>query len=217
MRKPSPAMIVALLSLFVALGGAGMAATGGNLILGQSNSASTPTSLNAPVAGGRTLTLTNLNTAVGSSALKLNVASNHAPFQVSSATKVPSLNSDLLDAHDSTYFLPASGTAANSSALGGEPPSHYLPVSGSVRSWTWAINTLTLAAPSDGDKTAQCPAGDTVLGGGWSVATGDDPDFEIKQSAPTGPPLDGWNIIARNAGTDHTITAYVWAICANVS
>jgi hypothetical protein len=43
MRKPSPAMIVALLSLFVALGGVGVAATGGNFILGQSNSASSTT------------------------------------------------------------------------------------------------------------------------------------------------------------------------------
>lgn len=44
--RPSPAMIVALVALFVALGGAGMAATGGNFILGQSNSADQPTSLN---------------------------------------------------------------------------------------------------------------------------------------------------------------------------
>jgi len=39
MRKPTPATIIALASLFVALGGVGVAATGGNFILGQSRQA----------------------------------------------------------------------------------------------------------------------------------------------------------------------------------
>ena len=42
-------MLVALAALFVALGGVGVAATGGNFILGQSNAATTNTSLSAPV------------------------------------------------------------------------------------------------------------------------------------------------------------------------
>jgi hypothetical protein len=62
MRKPSPAMIVALAALFVALSGVGVAATGGNFILGQPNSATTNTSLSAPVAGGKALQLTNNDT-----------------------------------------------------------------------------------------------------------------------------------------------------------
>src|SRR5437899_1648391 len=45
MRVPSPSMIVALAALFIALGGVGVAATGGNFILGQSNSADQPTAL----------------------------------------------------------------------------------------------------------------------------------------------------------------------------
>jgi hypothetical protein len=49
--RPSPAMIVALIALFVALGGAGMAATGGNFILGQSNSANATSSLSGTTAG----------------------------------------------------------------------------------------------------------------------------------------------------------------------
>ena len=59
MRKPSPAMIVALLALFVALGGVGVAATGGNFILGQSNTATANTSLSSAVVGGKALQLTN--------------------------------------------------------------------------------------------------------------------------------------------------------------
>jgi hypothetical protein len=50
MHKPSPAMIVALLALFVALGGAGIAATGGNFILGQQNMADQTTDLQGNVA-----------------------------------------------------------------------------------------------------------------------------------------------------------------------
>jgi len=38
MRKPSPATVIATVALFVALGGVGVAATGGNFILRQSNS-----------------------------------------------------------------------------------------------------------------------------------------------------------------------------------
>jgi hypothetical protein len=59
-RKPSPAMIVALLALFVALGGAGMAATGDNFILGQQNSADAPTELQGNVNGAQ-LRVTNSN------------------------------------------------------------------------------------------------------------------------------------------------------------
>jgi hypothetical protein len=44
-HRPPPSMIVALLALFVALGGAGMAATGGNFILGQANEADQTTGL----------------------------------------------------------------------------------------------------------------------------------------------------------------------------
>ncbi len=47
LHRPSPAMVVALIALFVALGGTALAATGGNFILGKSNSASTATQLSS--------------------------------------------------------------------------------------------------------------------------------------------------------------------------
>ncbi len=106
MRKPSPAMMVALASLFVALSGVGVAATGGSFILGQSNAATTNTALSAPIAGGKTLSLTNADTTnVASAALGLTVASGHAPLTVSSTGKVKNLNADLLDGIDSAGFL----------------------------------------------------------------------------------------------------------------
>jgi hypothetical protein len=78
MRKPSPAMIVALAALFVALGGVGVAATGGNFILGQSNSAGSKTSLTAGL-NDRALAITNMNTGSSATALGLNVSGGHPP------------------------------------------------------------------------------------------------------------------------------------------
>jgi len=131
MRKPSPATIIATVALFVALGGVGVAATGGNFTLGQSNTATTPTSLSAPVAGGKALQVTNNDTSnAASTALGLNVANGHAPFTVNTGVKVLNLNSDKLDGLDSTGFLPKAGTAANSTQLGGHQSSYYLPTTG---------------------------------------------------------------------------------------
>jgi len=103
-RRPSPAMAVALLALFVALGGVGYSATGGNFILGQTNTASSTSTLSAPVAG-RALQLTNTDASAGATALGLAVAAGHAPLDVNSTTKVVRLNSDLLDNLDSTSFI----------------------------------------------------------------------------------------------------------------
>jgi hypothetical protein len=102
LHRPSPAMVVALVALFVALGGTTYAATGGNFILGNPNSASSTTSLSAPISGKKALQLTNTSTGAGATALGLNVASGHPPFTVNSGTKVANLNADKLDGVDST-------------------------------------------------------------------------------------------------------------------
>jgi hypothetical protein len=92
---------------FIVLGGTAVAATGGNFILGQSNSASSTTSLTAPLAG-KGLQVTNTSTGAGATALGLNVASGHPPFTVNSGTKVTNLNADKLDGMDSSAFVPGS-------------------------------------------------------------------------------------------------------------
>jgi hypothetical protein len=130
MRRPSPAMIVALLGLFVGLGGVGVAATGGNFILGQANSAGAKTSLTAPI-NDRALLVSNTNTGSNAAGLSLNVASHHAPLVVNSdAGKATNLDADKRDGNDSSSFLPKTGTAANASKLGGQLPSYYLPAGG---------------------------------------------------------------------------------------
>jgi hypothetical protein len=89
---------------FIVLGGTALAATGGNFILGQANSAGNTTSLSAPIAGKKALQLTKTSTGAGATALGLSVASGHAPFTVNSGTKVANLNADKLDGIDSTGF-----------------------------------------------------------------------------------------------------------------
>jgi hypothetical protein len=95
--------VVGYIALFIALGGTTYAATGGNFILGNPNSASSTTSLSAPISG-KALQLTNTSTGAGATALGLNVASGHPPFTVNSGTKVANLNADKLDGLHSTSF-----------------------------------------------------------------------------------------------------------------
>jgi hypothetical protein len=119
--------------------GTAYAATGGTFKLGSANTAS------------RTTTLTN---AYGT-ALYLRSKAGRAPLTVNSKTRVPNLNSDLLDGKDSTGF--ASSTAR--------------------------IGTVTSTGEAfdlDGDGNfdavsaiAQCPAGSQLVGGGGLDATDD--------------------------------------------
>ena len=119
MRKPSPAMLVALLALFVALGGVGVAATGGNFILGQSNSASSKSTLSAGI-NDKALVVTNNNAGANATALGLNVAAGRPPMIISSsAGKAANLNADKLDGKDGGAFLLTTEKAADSEALDG--------------------------------------------------------------------------------------------------
>jgi hypothetical protein len=103
----SYANVMVTVLAFIVLGGTTYAATGGNFILGQSNSAGSTTSLSSGTTGPA-LKVTSTNTGTGASALGLNVASGHAPFSVNSGTKVTNLNADKLDALNSTDFIRSS-------------------------------------------------------------------------------------------------------------
>ena len=103
-----------------------VAAVGGNLILGQSNSADAVTSL----SGSSTANLRITNTQAGAPALDLRVVAGAAPLKVNSTARVPNLNADRLDGKHAGAFalvahthagvyLPVAGTAANSSLLDG--------------------------------------------------------------------------------------------------
>jgi hypothetical protein len=161
MRRPSPAFILALIALFVALGGAGMAATGGNFILGQANSATSTTSLSAPI-GGKALQLSNTSTNAGATPLGLTAALGHAPFTVNTSTKVANLNADTLDGKDSTYFLPKTGKAANSDKLDG------IDSTGFVRAAVPATGALVGESWHEVSSFNYCKGLSPLCAGGWA-------------------------------------------------
>jgi hypothetical protein len=139
MRKPTPALVISFIALFVALGGAGMAATGGSFILGKANTATSTTALSAAI-GGKALQVSNTSTAAGATALGLTAAPGHAPFAVNTSTKVANLSADKLDGIDSTGFVQGRGTAL-ANRIG-------LPA---------ATNTRLLTIPGLGYLQASCP------------------------------------------------------------
>src|SRR5919201_4005566 len=99
------ATVISTLALFLVLGGISYAASGQNFILGQSNLASSTTSLTRTGANaGKGLQVTNNSTTAGATALGLNVASGHAPFTVNSGTKVANLNADKVDGKDTSNW-----------------------------------------------------------------------------------------------------------------
>jgi hypothetical protein len=106
-HRSSIALAVAMLALFVALAGVGVAATGGNFILGQPNSANDTTALSSDVTSAASLIVTNTG---GKPAARFNSDSGVAPFSVNNGTKVASLNSDELDGIDSSGFTKGGGT-----------------------------------------------------------------------------------------------------------
>jgi hypothetical protein len=98
------ANVMSTIAVFgVLAGGTTYAATGGNFILGQPNSAGSTTGLSSGTTGPA-LKVTSTNTGTGATALGLNVASGHAPFTVNSGAKVTNLNADKLDGLNSSEF-----------------------------------------------------------------------------------------------------------------
>lgn len=96
LRNFTPSLAVSIAAMVVALGGAGYSATGGNFILGASNSADATTKLGSGVAGN-TLQVANTSTAAGATALRLAVKPGKPPLKVNSSALVAGLNADLLD------------------------------------------------------------------------------------------------------------------------
>jgi hypothetical protein len=99
------ANVMGTIAVFMVLGGTTYAATGGNFILGQSNTASSTTGLSAGTTGPA-FRVTNTSTGTAGS---FNVAAGHPPLTVNSATKVANLNADKLDGLDSTGFIRGQG------------------------------------------------------------------------------------------------------------
>lgn len=110
-RWPSPAVVIAVAALGVALTSTGAYGAASNFLLNTGNTGTNTTSLTASAVAGAGLQLTNTNTAKAATALGLNVAKGHAPFTVNSGTKVKQLNADRLDGIDSSGFLHGQGSS----------------------------------------------------------------------------------------------------------
>jgi hypothetical protein len=133
LRRPNHATVVAYAALVLALSGTAYAATGGNFILGQSNTA------------GATTKLTN-----NGSGPALSLKSTSAPLAVSNAKRVTNLNADLLDGFSSGAFQRrVSGTCAHGSAIRTVKAGGGVACSGSLM-WAKVNADGTLFAGSSG-------------------------------------------------------------------
>jgi hypothetical protein len=163
LKKPSPAMIVACLSLFIALSGATYAATGGNFILGNPNTATSTTALTANIAG-KALQLNNNSTGANATALGMSVASGKPPIITNSSTKVANLNADKIDGRDANTLVRAAGaqTSATTEVLQTTTVSYGGP--------------LSITAPSAGFVIVN--ASITLMNASCAVTTGSECDVD---------------------------------------
>ena len=90
MRRRSPATAIALVALFFSVSGTAYAATGGDFLLGKSNTANTVTSLSNKKG----------------TALSLSSNSSAPSLSVSNSVEVPNLNASELDGSTSSAFSP---------------------------------------------------------------------------------------------------------------
>jgi hypothetical protein len=99
-RGPSPAIVISIVALFIALSGTAYAATGGNFILGKANSATSVSSLS--------------NTA--GTALSLSSKAGTPPLSVNSTVQVPKLNASLLGGNPASSFVRGSGRLSSATS-----------------------------------------------------------------------------------------------------
>jgi hypothetical protein len=98
LRRPSPATVISVIALLFAMSGTAVAATGGDFILGKSNTAAS---------------ITSLSNAKGT-ALSLSAASTKPPLTVSNSVQVPNLNASELGGLGPSAYMAGTGGVAHS-------------------------------------------------------------------------------------------------------
>lgn len=125
MRKPSLVMLVALAVLFVARGGVGVAATGGNFILGQANMATATTLLSGSTAAPQ-LKVVNANTSNHTVVAQAGGGSGIALYgqHTTAAGAAPAIRGESASTAASAFsiygLLTATAPAGNNAALRGQ-------------------------------------------------------------------------------------------------
>lgn len=186
--------LAVMLALVVGLASTAFGANGDAWKLGRANVATKITSLTGNLGvNGPMVRLINNNAGTDDTALELRVGPGEAPMRVNSATRVDSLNADLLDGQDSSQFV---ATGTNSF----------------VRSNTYRGESALGPGTQLGDGTftlsASCNAGDVMLSGGPANLSG---TTDMVESFPSG--TNSWTArVDKNGLTD---SYSVVVLCAN--
>jgi hypothetical protein len=98
LRRPSPATVISVIALVFAMSGTAVAATGGDFILGKSNTATSTTSLSDTKG----------------TALSLSSASTKPPLTVSNSVQVPNLDASELGGLGPSAYMAGTGGVAHS-------------------------------------------------------------------------------------------------------
>jgi len=182
-HRPSPALVISLVALFVALGGTTYAATGGAFILGKANTATAQTGLTAKNAG-RAFSITQQSTGTGATALGLSVPVGKPPMIVNSGTKVAKLNADRLDGSDSKAFATKAQEAWHEVGTAGQPPfANGSPDQTLWANWGGGTNTAGFYKDSVGQVHLK---GLVKALFGLELGTCDTPPYEYIFQLPTG-------------------------------
>ena len=198
LRKIRPAGFVAgFVAALVVGGGTAYAANGGSVIIGKTNYGTATT---------------GISNSYGSAA-SFSSKSGYAPFRVNRSTKVPYLNSDLIDGLDSASFLRSTGKAADANKLDGLDSTAFGLASGQT-GYIAAVGAFT---DVDGDGVvdvlmaeASCPSGTKVTGGGVDNWTGN----PTMVNSPAGG--QSWDGVAVANQTDNVADdLVVYVVCYN--
>jgi hypothetical protein len=206
--RPSPAMVVALIALFVALSGVGWAA----LSLKPNSITSKYLKNNRAVKNNDVVDDTLQGNKIAESTLGQVPSANTADSATTASsadTATTSGNADLLDGLNATDFLGANAKAADSELLDGLNSTAFLSSTVTPR------ESASIDVPNNSIRgdTADCNPGETAIAGGaiWGT-TPIRNQMPMLESAPVTPELSGWSVTMGNtSGSTKTFRAV--AVC----
>ena len=178
--------LAVILAMILGVAATALAGTGvgANFNLGKKNTVNRLSQLVGSTDNAM-LRVDNDNAGTNATALNLLVEPGHTPMKVNSTTKVNSLNTDLLDGHDSSQFIKTFTYRSESD-----------------------VGTGTLLGDGTFTMAASCNSGDVMLSGGPANVA---PTTDIVESYPSG--LNSWTARVDKNGVDDRYNVVV--LCAD--